>query len=89
MSYLKSKLFCGFSRKNPLIAYKLGCSRAKTQGDKAIFLEKGVIKKNGEIMKPTLSTHSHILLDNCGYTAYICELRSCADSALKLCYFDV
>ena len=70
-----------------MIAYKLGCSRAKTQGDKAIFLKKGYYKKNSEFTKPTLTTYSHILFNNCGYTAYICDFnRKKVHCPLGICH---
>ena len=44
-------------------------------------------RKNGEFAKFSLTTHSHILLNNCGYTAYICNLKSSADSPLQIHQF--
>ena len=86
MSQNKTLVFCGFSRTNPLIPYKFGCSRAKTQRY-SHFYKKGYFRKNGEFAKFSLTTHSHILLNNCGYTAYICNLKSSADSPLQIHQF--
>ena len=59
--------------KIPPPSYKISC-----------ILQRGYFKKNGKLAELSLTTHSHILLNTFGYTAYFSDLKSSAVSPLKM-----